>query len=114
MEHSIAGCINVLLLVVVVSHINVLQFRPENRKQRVAFCRKAIDTWDKFRDCVFTGLCTVQLKSKRRAYSKRGDKLMAIRSKVKQPVKLNIWAGVSARGATKVMKSEQAVSNDKH
>ena len=75
-----------------------------NQEKRVEWCRERIATGDMdFDDVLFTDECTVQLESHRRITFYKKDQPMKYKMKVKHPPKVNIWAGISARGATKVV-----------
>ena len=75
-----------------------------NQEKRVEWCKKRVDTGDMdFDDVLFTDECTVQLESHRRiTFYKKGQPIK-YKMKAKHPPKVNIWAGISAHGATKVV-----------
>ena len=72
-----------------------------NQEKRVEWCKERVETNDMdFDDVLFTDECRVQLDSHRRiTFYKKGQYKM----KAKHPPKVNIWAGISACGATKVV-----------
>ena len=75
-----------------------------NQEKRVEWCRERLDTGDTdFDDVIFTDECTVQLESHRRiTFYKKGQPIR-YKMKAKHPPKVNVWAGISARGATQVV-----------
>ena len=75
-----------------------------NQEKRVEWCKKQQESGDlEFENVVWTDECTVQLESHRRiAFHKKGEPVK-YKMKPKHPPKVNIWAGISHRGATKVV-----------
>ena len=56
-----------------------------------------------FKNHFFTDEVTIQLeRHKRKVFAKKGEKLMALASVAKHPVKLHAWAGISSEGATDI------------
>lgn len=87
------------------ANVKYAQFvRAQNKPKRVKWCKNVLASGEKFLDIVFTDEMTVQLEQyRRRALCLKGDKIMIIRSRVKHPVKVHVWAGISARGATSIV-----------
>lgn len=75
-----------------------------NQEKQVEWCKERQATGDvDFDDVIFTDECTVQLESHRRiTFYKKGQPIK-YKMKAKHPPKVKIWAGISARGATKVV-----------
>ena len=75
-----------------------------NQKKRVEWCRERQETGDmEFDDVLFTDECTVQLDSHRRVTFYKKGQPVKYKMKAKHPPKVNVWAGISSRGATKVV-----------
>ena len=75
-----------------------------NQEKRVEWCKERKDTRDMdFNDVVFSDECTVQLESHRRLTFYKKGQPVKYKMKAKHPPKVNVWAGISCRGATKVV-----------
>ena len=74
-----------------------------NQEKRVEWCKERQETGDvDFDDVLFTDKCTVQLESHRRiTFYKKGQPIK-YKIKPKHTPKVNVWTGISSRGATKV------------
>ena len=75
-----------------------------NQEKRVEWCKERQETGDMdFDDVLFTDECTVQLEFHRRiTFYKKGQPIK-YKMKPKHPPKVNVWAGISSRGAIKVV-----------
>ena len=77
--------------------------REQNKIKRVEFCQSVLSNDDNFDDVVFTDEKTVQLKpAHRRSYHKKNERRQ-FRPKPKHPLKVNVWGGISKKGATNVI-----------
>lgn len=56
-----------------------------------------------FEDVVWTDECTLQLESHRSICFRKKDQPIRYRMRPKHPPKVNVWAGISCRGATQVV-----------
>ena len=75
-----------------------------NQEKRVVWCNERIETNDMdFDDVVFSDECTVQLESHRRVTFYKKGQPVRYKMKAKHPPKVNVWAGISSRGATNVV-----------
>lgn len=75
--------------------------RVQNRAPRVEYSIQITQGLRRFENVVFTDECSVQLEcNRRRCFVKNGNRLMSIRSKAKHPLKVHVWAGISADGGT--------------
>lgn len=75
-----------------------------NQEKRVEWCQKQVEEGDlEFENVVWTDECTVQLESHRRFCFRKKGQPVKYRMKPKHPPKVNIWAGISRRGATQVV-----------
>ena len=74
-----------------------------NQEKHVEWCKEQQETGDvDFDDVLYTDICTVQLESHRRiTFYKKGQPIK-YKNKPKHPPKVNVWTGISSRGATKV------------
>lgn len=77
--------------------------REANKQKRMDFCQHMLSTRENFYDIIFTDETLVQLKpTHRKSYHKKGQQ-RRFRPKPKHPVKVNVWGGISSRGATDVV-----------
>ena len=77
-----------------------------NKEKRVTWCQQQLRTSDlDFENVVWTDECTVQLESHRRwTFHRIGEPATdRLKMKPKHPPKINIWGGISARGATQIV-----------
>lgn len=75
-----------------------------NQEKRVEWCKTQQEKGDlEFEDVVWTDECTIQLESHRRVCFHRKCDPVVYRMRPKHQPKLNVWAGISRRGATKVV-----------
>ena len=75
-----------------------------NQEKRVVWCNERMETNDMdFDDVVFSDECTVQLESHRRVTFYKKGQPVRYKMKAKHPPKVNVWAGISSRGATNVV-----------
>lgn len=58
---------------------------------------------EKFADVVFTDECTVQLEQHSRVCFRKRLQPRSLKQRAKHPVKVHIWGGISARGATDII-----------
>ena len=67
-------------------------------------CRKAVDNIDSLdlSNLIFTDETTVQLENHRRTTCYKRGRKPRYKPRPKHPVKLHVWAGISARGPTEV------------
>ena len=72
-----------------------------NKDKRVAWCQKCLDK-EKFDDVVFTDESTIQLESHRRSFLKKIASCK-LKYRHKHPAKVHIWAGISKRGAMRIV-----------
>ena len=74
-----------------------------NQEKRVEWCKERLETGDTdFDDVIFSDECTVQLESHRRITFYKKGQPVRYKMKAKHPPKVNVWGGISSRGATKV------------
>ncbi|EYB89875.1 hypothetical protein Y032_0227g2836 [Ancylostoma ceylanicum] len=75
--------------------------KENNKQTRLEFCRRNLEDFATFRDCVFTDESTVQIDcSTKFCYVRKGNHNPRLRSRAKHPAKLHIWGGISYRGRT--------------
>ena len=74
-----------------------------NKEKQLKWCRARLEEVDTFDDVVWTDEYTVQLDSYRAiSYNKEGQPV-PLKPKPKHPAKVNVWAGISAQGATSIV-----------
>ena len=75
-----------------------------NKEKRLEWCKQQQKSGDlDFDNVLWTDECTVQLESHRRITFRKQKQPMRYSMKPKHPPKINVWAGISCRGATKVV-----------
>ena len=75
-----------------------------NKEKRLEWCKQQQKSGDlDFANVVWTDECTVQLESHRRITFRKKQQPVRYSMKPKHPPKINVWAGISRRGATKVV-----------
>ncbi len=75
--------------------------RAVNKEKRLKWCLERIAANETFEDFVFTDECTVMLeRAVKKRYRRIYEKVACLHARVKHPVKVHVWAGISARGAT--------------
>lgn len=77
--------------------------RPKNATKRVKFAESALaNQWD-FKDVLFTDECTVILdRHAKRCFRRVTDAFITLKPKVKHPLQVHIWAGISWHGASRI------------
>ncbi len=75
-----------------------------NQEKRVQWCEQQTESGDlDFENVLWTDECTVQLESHRRITFHKLGQTVRYKMRAKHPPKINVWAGISCRGATKVV-----------
>ena len=75
-----------------------------NKEKRVEWCQEQIRAGDlRFANVVWTDECTVQLESHRLMTYHRIGEAARLKPRPKHPLKIHVWGGISARGATKAV-----------
>ena len=74
--------------------------REANKEKRVAWCQEQISKGDKFLNVIWADECSVQLDNHGRLCFRRKQEKRKLKPRPKHPLKLHIWAGISAQGAT--------------
>ena len=76
--------------------------RDVNKEKRLSWCEQ-IDDDDNFNNVIFTDECSVQLQHhSRKCFRKKGQQ-KKFKPVPKHPLKVHIWGGISARGATQIV-----------
>ena len=76
----------------------------KNKEKRLEWCKQQQESGDlDFDNVVWTDECTVQLKSHRWINFRKKEQPVRYSMKPKHPPKINVWAGISRHGATKVV-----------
>ena len=74
-----------------------------NKEKRLKWCKQQQESGDLDSDnVVWTDECTVQLESDRQITFRKKSQPIRYRMKPKHPPKINVWGGISRRGATDV------------
>ena len=67
------------------------------------WCQEQLRTKDEFTDVIFTDETTVQLEQHSRICFRKRRQPRLLKQRAKHPIKIHVWGGMSARGATKVI-----------
>ena len=74
-----------------------------NRAKRLEFCLKCVEDNKQFDDVIFTDECSVHLEKHAKLCFRRRWEQPKLKGRAKHPFKVHIWAGISKRGATRVL-----------
>ena len=77
--------------------------RETNKQLRKAWCEVQIANKEQFEDVIFSDECTVQLESHSKLCFRKIGEPRKLKHKPKHPYKVHVWAGISARGPTKLV-----------
>ena len=77
--------------------------RETNKLKRKEWCQKQLDNQEKFENVIFTDECTVRLDHHGRLTFRKEKELRALKQRLKHPVKVHIWGGISVRGPTRII-----------
>ena len=72
-------------------------------RKRLVWCKEQLKSKENFADVIFTDECTVQLEQHSQVCFRKKLQKRTLKQRAKHPIKLHIWGGISARGATKVV-----------
>ena len=79
------------------------QLIREVNKQKRKECQRQLDNKETFDDVIFTDECSVQLEQHGKLCFRKEKEPRVLKQRPKHPVKVHIWAGISMRGATRVI-----------
>lgn len=82
-------------------------------RKRLVWCKEQLKSKENFADVIFTDECTVQLEQHSQVCFRKKLQKRTLKQRAKHPIKLHIWGGISARGATKVVMFT-GIMNAKH
>ena len=77
--------------------------REVNKQKRKEWCQRQLDNKETFDDVIFTDECSVQLEQHGKLCFRKEKEPRVLKQRPKHPVKVHIWAGISMRGATRVI-----------
>ena len=77
--------------------------REANRVARLAFCERLEETGETFDDVVFTDESSIWLERHNKVCFRKKGMPAKLKPRVKHPYKVHVWAGISKRGATKIL-----------
>ena len=77
--------------------------REGNKAKRLEWCRKMLETNERFDDIVFTDESSIQLETHRRRCYRRKTAPRKLKPKPKHPLKVHVWGGISKRGPTNIV-----------
>ena len=67
------------------------------------WCKQQLRSKEEFSDVIFTDECTVQLEQHSRICFRKRFHPRILKQRAKHPIKLHIWGGISAKGATRLV-----------
>ena len=74
-----------------------------NQRKRLIWCKEQVKTKKEFTNVIFCDECTIQLEHHSRLCFRKKYEKRRLKQRAKHPIKLHIWGGISARGATKLV-----------
>ena len=74
-----------------------------NKRKRLIWCKEQRRTNDQFQDVIFCDESTVQLEQHSRICFRKRMQPRVLKQRAKHPIKVHIWGGISARGATQLV-----------
>ena len=74
-----------------------------NKRKRLMWCKEELRKKDDFSNVIFTDESTVQLEQHSKICFRKHLKPRNLKQRAKHPMKLHIWGGISARGATRII-----------
>ena len=74
-----------------------------NWVKRLEFCMKCLEDNEQFDDVIFTDECSVHMEKHAKLCFRRRWEQPKLKGRAKHPFKVHIWAGISKRGATRVL-----------
>ena len=77
--------------------------KEANRVKRLAFCLRCMENNEQFDDVIFTDECSVHMENHAKICFRRKWEQPKLKGRPKHPYKVHIWAGISKRGASKVL-----------
>ena len=77
--------------------------REGNKAKRLEWCRKMLETNERFDDVVFTDESSIQLETQWRRCYRRKTAPRKLKPKPKHPLKVHVWGGISKRGPTNIV-----------
>ena len=86
--------------------------RELNRVKRLEWCVQQIQEKDDFEDVIWSDETSIQLDSHHRHAFRRKDQARKLTPRPKQLVKVQVWAGISKKGATAVCIFEGIMDTD--
>ena len=79
--------------------------KEASRAKCLAFCLKCEEDGEMFDNIIFTDECSVHMEKHARICFRRKWEPPKLKGRPKHPYKVHIWAGISKRGATRVLMS---------
>ena len=77
--------------------------REPNRAKCLEFCLKCLEDDETFDDVIFSDECSVQMEKHAKICFRGKWEQPKLKGKAKHPYKVHVWAGISKRGATKIL-----------
>ena len=76
--------------------------REPNRVKRLEHAKKLLADNEKFEDVIFTDESTIEMSTHKRICRRKKGQARKPKPKVKHPLKLHVWGGISKTGASKI------------
>ena len=77
--------------------------REPNRVKRLEFCLQCEEDGETFDNVIFTDECSVHMEKHAKLSFRRKWEQPKFKGRAKHPYKVHVWAGISKRGATRVL-----------
>ena len=77
--------------------------REPNRVKRLEFCLQCEEDGETFDNLIFTDECSVHMEKHAKLSFRRKWEQPKFKGRAKHPYKVHVWAGISKRGATRVL-----------
>ena len=77
--------------------------REANRVAQLTFAQQCLDRGETFDDVIFTDESTIWLERHGKVCFRKKGEPLKMKLKAKHPFKVNVWAGISKRGATPIL-----------
>ena len=72
-----------------------------NKRKRLMWCKEQLRSKEDFKNVIFADECSVQLEHHSRTCFHKRFQPRKLKQRAKHPVKIHIWGGIYARGATR-------------
>lgn len=86
--------------------------RVKNREARLKYTRSCLDRSDQFENANFTDKSSIELDHTARLQFRSKHEVPNLDGRLKHPLKVHVWAGISSKGATEIVIFEGIVNSE--